>query len=197
MQDEQLVPDNLQLIYCDWGLNQYHEKGSPSFFLSIWLSKISARQSKWAIFFSSFWYLGSNNFSVRLEDGDNLDNAFHFDSRESAIAAWEQFKARNNFQRYQELIDVAIALNLDTEPHEFDSVEYAGCLEEGSLIQLPEPTVFALYFRNGELEVLNYSLMVFLKKENCTEADLDQAIAYFTNLQQQSADQAKKILLSV
>lgn len=102
---------------------------------------------------------------------------------ESAIAAWEQFKARNNFQRYQELIDVAIALNLDTEPHEFDSVEYAGCLEEGSLIQLPEPTVFALFFRDGELQVLNYSLMVYLSKEDCTETELDQAIAYFSNLQ--------------
>lgn len=103
----------------------------------------------------------------------------------------------DNFKRYQELIDVAIALNLDTEPHEFDSVEYAGCLEEGSLIQLPEPTVFALFFRDGELQVLNYSLMVYLSKKDCTEADLDQAIAYFSNLQQQSAEQAKKILLSV
>ena len=185
-----LVPSNLLNIYRCWGDEELDG-------ISAHGSKIASQQSKFAILFGDFDYLASDNSTLAINYEEDMPSAFHFDSRESAIAAWEQFKARNNFQRYQELIDVAIALNLDTEPHEFDSVEYAGCLEEGSLIQLPEPTVFALYFRNGELEVLNYSLMVFLKKENCTEADLDQAIAYFTNLQQQSADQAKKILLSV
>jgi hypothetical protein len=142
--------------------------------------------------FRDDYYLTADGFTLMFET--ELDDAFHFDSREAAIAAWEQI---NNFQRYQELIDVAIALELDTELHEFDPVEYAGCLEDGSLLELSEPTVFALYFHNGELQVLNYSLMVYLSKKDCTEADLDLAIAYFTNLQEQSAEQAKKVLLSV
>jgi hypothetical protein len=158
-------------------------------------TKIATNGSKWAILFSSDYYLTPDGYNLMTE-GD-FDIAFHFDSREAAIAAWEQFKVKNNFQRYQELIDVAIALELDTEPKDFDPIEYAGCLEEGSLIQLPEPTVFALFFRDGELRVLNYSLMVYLSKEDCTEADLDRAIAYFGNLQEQSVDQSKKVLLSV
>lgn len=182
-----LIPENLHNIYCEWGFEEVD---------GLWThyTKIAHDQSKWAILFSSDYYLTEYGTTLMLE-GD--DTAFHFDSRESAIAAWEQFKVKNNFQRYQELIDAAIALELDTEPHEFDPIEYAGCLEDGSLVELPEPTVFALYFHNGELQVLNYSLNVYLSKKDCTEADLDLAIAYFSNLQQQSADQAKKILLSV
>ena len=191
---EYMVASNFLAIYSLWDDQEVSSTYAH-------IAKVAFNSSKWALFFNDR-YLGADCTSLELPHWSirkvsDLDVAFHFDSKESAIAAWEQFKTANNFKRYQELIDVAIALELNTEPHEFDPIEYAGCLEEGSLIQLPEPTVFALYFRNGELEVLNYSLMVFLKKENCTEADLDQAIAYFTNLQQQSADQAKKILLSV
>jgi hypothetical protein len=185
---EYLVPANQQDIYCHWGFEEIDGLVANS-------AKIVTRQSKWAILFRDEYYLTADGFTLMVED--NLGTEFHFNSRESAIAAWEQFKVKNNFQRYQELIDVAIALELDTEPHEFDPIEYAGCLEEGSLIELPEPTVFALFFRDGELQVLNYSLTVYLSKKDCTEADLDQAIAYFGNLQEQSVEQAKKVLLAV
>lgn len=182
-----LIPENLHNIYCEWGSEELE---------GLWThyAKIVNKFFKWAVLFNGDYYITADGSHLMVE-GD--DNAFHFNSRDEAIAAWEDFKIANNFKRYQELIDVAIALNLDTEPHEFDSVEYAGCLEEGSLIQLPEPTVFALFFRDGELQVLNYSLMVYLSKKDCTEADLDLAIAYFANIQQQSAEQAKKVLLSV
>lgn len=184
---EWLVSANLQDIYCAWGAEELD---------GLWThyGKIVNKFFKWAVLFNGDYYITADGSHLMVE-GD--DNAFHFNSRDEAIAAWEQFKTANNFQRYQELIDVAIALELDTEPHEFDPIEYAGCLEDGSLVELPEPTVFALYFHNGELQVLNYSLNVYLSKKDCTEADLDLAIAYFSNLQQQSADQAKKILLSV
>jgi len=181
-----LIPENLHNIYFEWGSEELEDLWSH-------YTKIAHEQSKWAILFSDECYLTKDGSTLLTGFGDT---AFHFDSRESAIAAWEQFKTANNFKPYQELIDVAIALGLDTEPHEFDPIEYAGCLEEGSLIELPEPTVFALFFRDGKLEVLNYSLMVYLKKENCTEADLDRAIAYFSDLQDGSVEQAKKVLLA-
>ena len=185
---EYLVPANLQEIYCYWGFEEINGLIANS-------AKIATRQSKWAILFRDDYYLTVDGFTLTLE-GD-FDIPFHFNSKESAIAAWEQFKPANNFQPYQKLIDVAIALELDTEPQEFDPIEYAGCLENGSLVPLQEPTAFALYFHNGELRVLNYSLMVYLSKEDCTEADLDRAIAYFGNLHEQSVEQAKKVLLGV
>ena len=185
---EWLTPANLQDIYCLWGANEID---------GLWThyAKIVTRQSKWAILFNGDYYLTADGFHLMLEGG--FDVAFHFNSREPALSAWESFKTANNFQRYGELADAAIALELDTEPQEFDPIEYSGCLEDGSLVPLQEPTVFALYFHNGELRVLNYYLMVYLSKKDCTEADLDRAIAYFNNLHEQSVEQAKKILLSV
>ena len=154
---EWLIPIDLHDIYCSWGAKEIE---------GLWThyTKIATNGTKWAILFSNDYYLTPDGYNLMME-GD-FDIAFHFGSRESAIAAWEQFKTANNFQRYQELIDVAIALDLDTEPHEFDPIDYAGCLEDGSLVPLQEPTVFALYLRNGELEVLNYSLMVYLSKKD-------------------------------
>ena len=97
-----LVPSNLLNIYRCWGDEELDG-------ISAHGSKIASQQSKFAILFGDFDYLASDNSTLAINYEEDMPSAFHFDSRESAIAAWEQFKARNNFQRYQELIDVAIA----------------------------------------------------------------------------------------
>ena len=64
-------------------------------------------------------------------------------------------------------------------------------------LELENLLLFSILQRIPYVQKLEAELMVYLSKKDCTEADLDLAIAYFSNLQQQSADQAKKVLLSV